>query len=52
MEKIFIHPDFNPDEAYYDIAVVKISSIDYSDTIKPICLPVAPGPKAIISLHL
>ncbi len=43
MEKIFIHPDYNPDQAYYDIAIIKISRIEYSATIKPICIPVTPG---------
>jgi hypothetical protein len=35
------------DEAYYDVAIIKISSIDYSDTVKPICIPVTPGPDVI-----
>jgi hypothetical protein len=36
--KIFIHPKYVDEQAYYDIAVVKVDQIDYSHTTQPICI--------------
>lgn len=44
MGDIYIHPGYKSDQAYYDLAIVKVSYVDYSDTITPICLPVRPDP--------
>ena len=38
-EDIWIHPKYKEKEAYYDIAVVKIPFTNFTQTIKPICLP-------------
>ena len=40
--KIFIHPDYKSDQAYYDLAIVKVTYVDFSNTISPICFPVQP----------
>ena len=40
MGNIYIHPDYKSDQAYFDLALVKVFHADYSDTIIPLCLPV------------
>ena len=42
MGKIYLHPDYKTDQAYYDLAIVKVFHVDYSDTIAFICLPPSP----------
>lgn len=44
MGKIYIHPDYKTDQAYYDVAIVKVFHVDYSNTITPMCLPTKPDP--------
>ena len=44
MGKIYLHPDYKPDVAYYDLAIVKVSHVEYSNTITPICLPTRVDP--------
>ena len=44
MDKIYIHPDYKSDQAYYDLALAKVSQVDYSDTVLPICLPTTSDP--------
>ena len=41
--KITIHPNFNREAAYYDIAIFEIEPISFSDAIRPVCLPSAPS---------
>ena len=40
---ITIHPNFNREAAYYDIAIFEIEPISFSDAIRPVCLPSAPS---------
>ena len=44
MGRIYIHPDYKTDQAYHDLAIVKVFHVDYSNTITPICLPAKPDP--------
>ena len=47
-QKIFdvhTHPEYNQGQAYHDLAILKISYVTYTDSIKPICVPVASDPK-------
>ena len=44
MDQIYIHPDYKSDQAYYDLALVKVLWVDYSETIAPICLPAQTDP--------
>ena len=39
IRKIYLHPEYNSEQAYHDLAVVKVTHVDYSSTITPICLP-------------
>jgi len=36
MKRIFIHPQYDGDSAYYDVAVVLTEKIDFSYSIQPI----------------
>jgi len=38
IEKVSIHPDYKPGKVNYDIAVIKISTAEFGNTIRPICI--------------
>lgn len=44
MNEIIIHPGYNEDQAYHDLAIVKVSHVEYSESVKPICIPDTPDP--------
>jgi hypothetical protein len=35
----FIHPDYNGDTVYYDVAVLETKPLNFSGAIQPVCLP-------------
>ncbi len=40
MEKIFLHPDFQPNNYNNDIALLKLRDrVEFNELIRPICLP-------------
>jgi hypothetical protein len=39
IRKIFKHPKYLEGIAYYDIAVIKITPVEFNRRIRPICLP-------------
>ena len=41
--KTTIHPNFNREAAYYDVAIFEIEPISFSEAISPVCLPSAPS---------
>ena len=36
---MYIHPQYVPPKAYFDIALLKIDAVEFDDSIIPICLP-------------
>ena len=36
---VFIHPNYNGNSAYFDIAIVETANVTFSYFISPICLP-------------
>jgi len=41
----FIHPDYKNGQAYYDLAILKISYVEYDHIVTPLCIPVASDEK-------
>jgi secreted trypsin-like serine protease len=39
VQKVIYHIDYNPQTLSNDIALLKISAVNYTNTISPICLP-------------
>ena len=40
VSKVFIHPKYNPDFHFYDVGLILLEQqVEYSDYIRPICLP-------------
>ena len=50
IEQLYIHPNYT-NNAYFDIAVVKIAKVDFCIAIYPICLPESPQPVDHRALH-
>jgi len=42
--QVYIHPHYKNGQAYYDLAILKISYIEYDNIVKPLCIPVTPDP--------
>ena len=40
INQVFVHEKFNipPDSRYYDIAILKIDALEFSNNVKPICM--------------
>ena len=36
---VFIHPNYNGNSAYFDIAIVETANVRFSYFVSPICLP-------------
>ena len=39
IRQVFIHPKYNKGQVYFNVAVLKIDRVQYSETINAICLP-------------
>ncbi len=38
-----VHPDYNGEASYYDVAILETAPVTYSKSISPICLPDSPS---------
>jgi hypothetical protein len=39
IRQVFIHPKYKKGQVYFNVAVLKIDRVQYSETINAICLP-------------
>jgi len=39
----FLHPNYNNETAYYDVAVLVTEKVTFSRSISPVCLPESPS---------
>ena len=37
--EVNIHPKYNTQSSYFDLALIKMKHVDYTSRIRPICLP-------------
>lgn len=38
IKEVTIHPKYNLGQGYYDIAVVRISPVEYGSNVRPVCI--------------
>ncbi len=39
----FVHPNYDTVRSYYDVAIFETASVEFSERIRPICLPGIPS---------
>jgi len=44
MDKIYKHPEYSDGQGYFDMAIIKVTFVEFSNTVKPICLPEVADP--------
>jgi hypothetical protein len=42
IQKVFIHPKYTKEVAYYDIGIIQTAHIEFGTYAQPICIPGAP----------